>query len=466
MRSAAATRARQAPTVVLLTGDEGVLAGVQESLRPDLDVVSAAGSEEAAALLRRGSVNAVVVDLDTIGATGEESLAVLRRLRSLGPDLVLAVVTRSTSHHLRLQAVDASADAYFSAPFDLQELRLVLLHALRRRDAEIENRQAQEQEAAQYSFCDLVGTSEPMQRVYDAISRVCDSSTTVLIRGESGTGKELVARAIVTLGSRRDRPFVSVNSAALPEHLIEAELFGHEKGAFTDAHAAVPGHIELAHTGTLFLDEIGTLGLGLQSKLLRVLEDRAVTRIGGRAARKVDFRLITATNEDLEEMVHTGRFREDLYYRINVVPIALPPLRERQGDIALLIDHFLRLYCAESNVPLKRIDPEVLEILEEDPWPGNVRELQNLVQRLVLMVDGSLIKVQHLPQRILYQSAKTHEALLIPEEGVDFDKEMARIEHAYLQAALSRSGGVKTAAAGLLRLDARRMGYLCRKYKL
>jgi DNA-binding NtrC family response regulator len=465
MRSAAA-RAKQAPAVVVATRDEGVLAGAQEALRPDLELVSAATGDEAAALLRRRPVDAVLVDLDTLGANTEESLAALRALRSLSPDLVLVAVTRSSSHSLRLQAIDASADAYFAAPLDLQELRLVLRHLLRRRAAEVENRLAQEQEAAQYSFCDLVGTSEPMQRVYDAINRVCEAATTVLIRGESGTGKELVARAIVTLGPRRDRPFVSVNSAALPEHLIEAELFGHEKGAFTDAHASVPGHIELAHTGTLFLDEIGTLSLGLQSKLLRVLEDRAVTRIGGRAARKVDFRLVTATNEDLEEMVHTGRFREDLYYRINVVPIVLPPLREREGDIALLIAHFLRLYCAENNVPLKRMEPEVLEILEEDPWPGNVRELQNLVQRLVLMVDGPLIKVNHLPQRILYQSAKTQEALLIPEEGVDFDKEMARIEQAYLQAALGRSEGIKTAAAALLRIDARRMGYLCRKYKL
>jgi transcriptional regulator with PAS, ATPase and Fis domain len=305
-----------------------------------------------------------------------------------------------------------------------------------------------------------------MRRVYEAIRRVADSGSTVLLRGESGTGKELVARAIVALGSRSAKPFVSINCAALPENLIETELFGHERGAFTDAKTARPGHIELAHTGTLFLDEIATLGLTLQSKLLRVLEDRAVTRIGGQNAKKIDFRLIAATHEDLEEMVRAGRFREDLYYRINVVPIALPPLRERAGDIPLLMDHFLRIYCTQNGIPLKRLDPEVVQILEEDPWPGNVRELGNLVQRLVLMVDGPTIRVQHLPQRILYNSATSQESLLIPEEGVNFDDEIARIEVAYLEAALRRTGGSKMAAARLLHIDKQKMHYLCRKYRI
>jgi transcriptional regulator with PAS, ATPase and Fis domain len=314
------------------------------------------------------------------------------------------------------------------------------------------------------SFCELIGSSEPMQRVYEAVRRLADSNSTVLIRGESGTGKELVARAVVSLGPRSEKPFISINCAALPENLIETELFGHEKGAFTDARTARPGHIELAHTGTLFLDEITALGLALQSKLLRVLEYRAVTRIGGQTAKKIDFRLITATNEDLEEMVRTGRFREDLYYRINVVPILLPPLRERAGDIPLLVDHFLRVYSAANNVSIKRLDPEVIQILEEDSWPGNVRELENLVQRLVLMVDGPLIKVQHLPKRLLYNSTTSQESLLIPEGGVSFDQEIAKIEVAYLTAALRRSGGSKIGAARLLHVDKQKMHYLCRKY--
>ena len=226
------------------------------------------------------------------------------------------------------------------------------------------------------------------------------------------------------------------------------------------------GHIEAAHGGTLFLDEIGTLGLALQSKLLRVLEHHVVQRIGSRATKKIDFRLVTATNEDLEQAVRAGRFREDLYYRLNVVPIILPPLRERPGDVAILLDHFLHMYCAANSLPLKRLDSDALEILEEYHWPGNVRELENLVQRLVIMGSGAVITAKNLPQQILYNSTARQEALLIPEEGISFDEEMARIELAYLQAALRRTGGKKVAAAALLQINAQKMKYLCRKYGL
>jgi transcriptional regulator with PAS, ATPase and Fis domain len=252
----------------------------------------------------------------------------------------------------------------------------------------------------------------------------------------------------------------------LPESLIESELFGYEKGAFTGADAARAGLIESAHNGTLFLDEITTLNPGLQSKLLRVLQERTVQRLGGRSTKKIDFRLICATNDDLEDLVRKGRFREDLYYRINVVPIVVPPLRERDGDLPLLVDHFLRLYCTTAKRPLKNINPDVLEILEEYPWPGNVRELENLVQRLVVMVAASTITAEHLPQHLLQHSASGQEAILIPEEGVDFDAEMGRIEVAYLTAALRRTGAKKSAAAALLRMDNQRMKYLCRKWKL
>jgi transcriptional regulator with PAS, ATPase and Fis domain len=248
--------------------------------------------------------------------------------------------------------------------------------------------------------------------------------------------------------------------------LIESELFGYEKGAFTGADTARAGHIESAHGGTLFLDEITTLNPSLQSKLLRVLQERTVQRVGGRSSRKIDFRLICATNEDLEDLVKKGRFREDLYYRINVVPVTVPPLRDRDGDVPLLADHFLRIYCAASKKPLKSMQPDVLETLEDYPWPGNVRELENLIQRLVVMVTGPNITVEHLPQHLLQHSASGQEAMLIPEEGVDFDAEMGRIEVAYLSAALRRTGGKKSAAAMLLRVDTQRMKYLCRKFQL
>jgi transcriptional regulator with PAS, ATPase and Fis domain len=311
-----------------------------------------------------------------------------------------------------------------------------------------------------------VGASEAMRRVYDAISQVADSRINVIVRGESGTGKELVARAIVALSGRRNKAFISLNCAALPESLIESELFGHERGAFTGANEAKPGQIELADGGTLFLDEIATLTLPLQTKLLRVLEDRQVQRLGGRQARKIDFRLICATNEPLEEMARSGKFREDLYYRIHVVPIQLPPLRERTGDIALLADYFLRVHLLANGLQQKRLTPDALAALEEHSWPGNVRELENLIQRLVIMVPGPSIELQHLPQQLLAHSVTAHEAILLPLGGVRFDDEIRELEVALLEAALRRSAGSKTAAARLLHLDSQRMKYLCRKYSL
>jgi len=463
MRGAATQVLPSRYSVVIVTTDELVPPEAETSLADyDLHLLKTWG--ELAAFLKKQPADAIMLDIDTVGEQSEDGVAALAELRSMAPELVLVALTRSNNRNLRHQAIDAIVDEYFIAPIDFEVVRIVLGRMLEKRAAEIEYRQRQSKEAERESFAELIGASESMRRVYDAIRRVAESTTTVLLRGESGTGKELVARAIVSVGPRSQKPFISLNCAALPENLIETELFGHEKGAFTDARTARPGHIELAHTGTLFLDEIATLGLALQSKLLRVLEDRAVTRIGGQTAKKIDFRLITATNENLEEMVQAGRFREDLYYRINVVPILLPALREREGDILLLADHFLRIYCTANNVPLKRLDPEVMQILEEDEWPGNVRELENLVQRLVLMVDGPVIKVQHLPQRLLINSATSQESLLIPEEGVIFDDEIARIETAYLAAALRRSNGSKIGAARLLHVDKQRMHYLCRKY--
>lgn len=469
MRAANPRTERSRFAVVIVTTDERVSPEAETHLAGKHDVIILQTWDELTALINKAMPHAVLLDLDTVGERSVDGIIALKELRALGPDLVLVGLTRSNSRNLRLQAVAAVVDEYFVAPIDFEKVGDVLDRALEKRTLEIECRQRQGEQAAHAapeSFHELIGRSEPMQRVYDAIARVALSTSTVLIRGESGTGKELVARAIVASGPRAQKPFVSINCAALPENLIETELFGHEKGAFTDARTARAGHIELAHTGTLLLDEIATLGLALQSKLLRVLEDRAVTRIGGQSARKIDFRLIAATNEDLEELVRAGRFREDLYYRINVVPIALPALRDRPSDVPLLVDHFLRFYCSSNNVPLKRLEPDVMQILEEDTWPGNVRELQNLVQRLVLMVDGPLVKVQHLPQRLLYSSATSQESLLIPEGGVNFDEEIAKIEVAYLTAALRRSEGSKIGAARLLQVDKQKMHYLCRKYRI
>jgi len=466
MRGATAEALHFRYRVAIVTADARVRPEAESHLASDYELHLLHTWDELLSLIKRDIPDAILLDIDEIGERSEDGISAMAELRSKGPDLLLVALTRSNSRSTRHKAIEAVVDEYFVAPIDFEEVRVVLARALEKRSAEIDYRAEQEKKAERQSFRDLIGASEAMRNVYEAITRVADSHSTVLILGESGVGKELVARAIVAGGKRAEQPFISINCAALPENLIETELFGHERGAFTDAKTARAGHIELAHNGTLFLDEIGTLGLALQSKLLRVLQDRAVTRIGGDKARKIDFRLLAATNDDLEQLVETGRFREDLYYRINVIPIMVPPLRQRKSDLPLLVDHFLRVYCRENDKPLMQVENEVLAVMEDYNWPGNVRELENVVQRLVLMNDSPVIAVKHLPQNLLVASNASQEAILIPEEGVDFDEEMERIELAYLQAALNRTGGRKSVAASLLGIDVQRMKYLCRKRNL
>jgi DNA-binding NtrC family response regulator len=451
--------------IILVTSEEVVQPEAEEFLRPAFEISAVREFEQVTVLAAQKYAHAVLLDLETASAKAERSLEWLQELRERWPDAVLVAMSRSQAQAMRRRALAYGADTFFAAPVNFAEVREYLVRTLEMRRREAEAR-VRSEILKKSSFHELIGSSEPMQRVYEAIRRVADSNTTVVIRGESGTGKELVARALVACSARRDRPLVSVNCAALPETLIEAELFGHEKGSFTGAHTARPGQIEMAHTGTLFLDEISSLDLGLQGKLLRALEEHTVQHLGGKTPHKVDFRLITATNDDMEEMVRAGRFREDLYYRIHVVPIFLPPLRDRPGDLPLLVDHFLQIYCGGNGAAPKRVEPDVLEILEEYSWPGNVRELENIVQRMALMSDGPVITAKDLPQQILYDSTSHHEALLIPEDGLNFYREMSRIELAYLQAALRRTEGQKKAAANLLQLKPQQMKYLCRKYKI
>ncbi|HEY3705393.1 MAG TPA: sigma-54 dependent transcriptional regulator [Terracidiphilus sp.] len=411
-------------------------------------------------------VAAVLLDIDTEGEDPLGGLPVLTQLRRLNSGITLISMSRDRRRSVEKQALTAGADAHFRNPVDVPELRATLLETVRYRMGEAERERMRHLAIEASRFQDFVGSSEPMRLVYDSIQQVASSSVNVLIRGESGTGKELAARAIVALSPRAKKPYIRLNCAALPENLIESELFGSEKGAFTGATESRPGHIELADGGTLFLDEIATLSVALQTKLLRVLEDHQVQRLGGRIVRKIDFRLICATNEALEDMVRGGKFREDLYYRIHVVPIQLPPLRERTGDISLLCDYFLEVHCVANGLPVKRISAETLSALEEHTWPGNVRELENLIQRLLVTVRREEIVANDLPSRVLAQSIAAHEAILVPKEGTDFDGEIRSLEVALLTTALNRTGGSKAAAARLLNIDGQRIKYLCRKYSL
>lgn len=452
--------------LAVITDDADLFPDLRKLLAPQFRTTLASTEDEIRSVLELSDLNAVLFDLDCVGNGPSDGLEALSEIRKVRDDLVLLAFTRSTNRSLALKAAQAGADEFFFFPLIFGELLIVLSRVIEKRGLELEGRRLLQQVESKAAFHGLVGSSPAMQKVYQAVEAVAGTGASVVLRGESGVGKELVANAIVQCGDRAGRPFVCLNCSALPETLMESELFGYEKGAFTGADSAKPGMVELAHTGTLFLDEITTLHPGLQSKLLRVLQEHAVQRLGGRAARKIDFRLITATNEDLEDSVRKGRFREDLYFRINVVPIFIPPLRERDGDIALLVDHFLRIYCAANKKPLKMLQPDVVEILEDYSWPGNVRELENVVQRLVVMVAGPVITAEHLPQLLLHHSATGQEAILIPEGGVDFDVQMEKIEIAYLNAALRRTGGKKSAAAALLQIDSQRMKYLCRKHRI
>jgi DNA-binding NtrC family response regulator len=454
------------PTVCIVTLDPEFIDVLTGELLPWVNVVVRNSYDDLARWTLEKKVSAVMLDIDTQGEDPYGGLRVLTELRRLNKEFTLISVSRGRARSVEKNALQAGADAHFRDPVDLPELRTTLIDFMRRRveDADRERLRRQALEASR--FQDFIGTSESMRLVYDAIQQIAASNINVLIRGESGTGKELAARAIVALSRRASKPYIRLNCAALPENLIESELFGSERGAFTGATESRPGHIEMADGGTLFLDEIATLTLPLQTKLLRVLEDHHVQRLGARTFRKIDFRLICATNEPLEEMARTGKFREDLYYRIHVIPIQLPPLRERRGDIPLLCEHFLQVHCAANGVPTKRITADALAVLEEHAWPGNVRELENLIQRLIVTTRHDEIGPGDLPQRVFEQSVAVQEAILLPEGGTDFDGQVRQLEIALLTTALRRGKGSKTAAARLLDLDVQKMKYLCRKYSL
>ena len=465
----ASPREEDRPVVCIVTTAQDFLDEIIPELTPWFQIVLRDEYDNLARWTRKANVAAVLLDIDTEETASGDAhggLAVLNELRRLNEHFVIISLSRSRKRSVERQSIEAGADMHFRDPVDIAELRLALAAALRKREDDIKQGEARRHAFESSRFQDFVGASEPMRMVYHAIQQVASSSVNVLVRGESGTGKELVARAVVALSPRANKPYIRLNCAALPENLVESELFGSERGAFTGATESRPGQIELADGGTLFLDEIATLTLSLQTKLLRVLEDHQVQRLGGRSHRKIDFRLICATNEPLEEMIRSGRFREDLYYRIHVVPIQLPPLRSRTGDIALLCDYFLHMHCTANGVPVKGLTDDALSALEEYPWPGNVRELENLIQRFVITVRGDEISAANLPLHIVANTLAVNEAALVPEGGTDFDAEVTQLEIALLMSALKRSNGSKAEAARLLRLDGQRIKYLCRKYSL
>lgn len=428
--------------------------------REGYEAVTAGSAADALDQVRNGIFDLVISDVQMPGLTGIELLA---RIKECSLDTAVLMVTAYTTADQAVEAMRLGAYDYISKPFKNDEIKILIRNALEKSTLQRENRQLRNEISQRDGYQGMIGTSARMREVYDLISKVAPSTSSVLISGESGTGKELAARAIHRESMRKNKPFVAVNCGAIPDSLIESELFGHKKGAFTGAVADRPGLFEQAEGGTLFLDEIGELPLLMQTKLLRVLQEKEFRRVGDAAVHKTDVRLLTASNRKLEEMVGCGAFREDLYYRINVVQIALPPLRERLEDIPLLVDHFIQKCNPSTSVTVM---PDAIKVLMGYSFPGNIRELENIVERSLLL-DHEIITAKSLPEPLLigYQTINAG-GFQFPDAGVDLESLLADLEKKYLLKALERSCGVKKKAAELLGMTFRSFRYRLAKFGL
>lgn len=453
--------------VGIVDSDNALRSRILTGMRSQFEILEANNFEGAYRLLQESELDVLLLALPLPSGGAKECVELLQKLVGSEIDTLVIVLSSDEKKATALKVIDAGAYDYFIKPIDVDVLRALVERAIEKLRIQRENRILREEIQRKNALGDLLGSTDAMRHVFDTIKRVARSASTVVIRGESGTGKELVARSIHENSPRRSRPFVPVNCAALPESLMEAELFGYEKGAFTGAAAIKEGRIELAQHGTLFLDEIATLTPALQSKLLRVLEDHAVVRLGGKKPFRVDFRLISATHEDLEKMVREERFRQDLYYRVHVVPVFLPPLRERADDIPLLADYFAQVYCTANQLPKKRISENAMAALKRYPWPGNVRELENAIQRLVLMCDSATIELADLPADVAHSAEHAERGCFhLPASGIKLNDEIETYERRLVETALQQSSQDKTAAAKLLGVDRNRINYLLRKHSL
>jgi DNA-binding NtrC family response regulator len=439
--------------VLLIDDDQGTMDLLKEVLQKEGYAVDEAKTgQEALAQTRALAFDVVLADLRLPDLDGIE---VLRTLHALDPDLPVIVMTAFGSMETAVEAIRDGAYDYISKPFNLTEVRLTVRRACERRLLLQDNRRFQQALQEKYRFENIVGTSPKMVQVYRTVARVASTRSTVLLTGESGTGKELVARAIHYNSPRGKAPFVAVDCGALPESLLESELFGYEKGAFTGAQALKKGLFEVAHGGTIFLDEVGDIGPSLQAKLLRVLQEHEVRRVGGIEPTQVDIRVIAATRHDLEALVKRGKFREDLFYRLSVVTISLPRLSERRDDIPLLALHFLGKYASEADKGLGQIAPEAMAHLCRYDWPGNVRELEHVIERAVALTANPILLVDDLPTT-LQELAPTSDAFPSLEE----------MEKRHLQLALEKTAGNRKQAAALLGVSRRTLYRMAKRHGL
>ena len=459
------------PERLLVVDDER---GVREVLsvlfeRGGFAVRTAPSGEQALAAYAEWSPDVVLTDLTMPGMSG---LELLRQVKALaaneGRDVPVIILTAHGSTASAVEAMKEGAFDYVAKPFNNDELRLLVRRSLNLRALEADNARMRMELGSRYQFAQFVGASPRMQEVYALVRRVMATRINVLVCGESGTGKELLARAIHYGSERAGGPFVALNCGAIPPDLFESELFGHVRGAFTGAVRDKAGHMEAADRGTLFLDEVGELPPAAQVKVLRALQERKVTRVGATSEIAVDVRLVAATNRDLAADVKAGRFREDLYYRLNVVQVDLPPLRERLGDVAPLAQHFVEKFAAEYGKSVRGVSPEGMQLLRAYRYPGNVRELQNIVERAVVLESGALLSSASLPERVRGElgdvPAEQLEEVDFPEGGIDLDARLGAVERRYLDRALAASGGNRTQAARLLGITFRSLRYRLVKF--
>jgi len=427
--------------------------------REGYEVVTAGDVDTAVAHLESDEIDLVITDMQMPEKTG---LDLLLEAREVSPETILIVVTAFGTTDSAIAAMKEGAYDYLTKPFRVDELRIVIEKALEKKILSTENRRLRRELRGQSRDRNIIGHSPAMQKVYDLIAQVAETKTNVLVSGESGTGKELVARAIHEQSDRRDESFIAINCGAIPENLLESELFGHMKGAFTGAVQTKEGLFEAASGGTLFLDEIGELTQPLQVKLLRALQERTVRRVGDTVDRKVDVRIVSATNRHLEDEVAASRFREDLYYRLNVIQLELPPLRDRIEDIPLLTEHFIQVFAEELGKNVVGMDAAAYEQLAHYGFPGNVRELENLVERAVALTRDPLIGTDLLPPSVT-ESRETFQAARITDEGVDLEGLVSDYERSLLREAMKLSNGVKKKAARLLGVSFRSFRYRLEK---
>lgn len=385
-----------------------------------------------------------------------DGLEIIDRLAKLDAKIIPIMMTGFGTIDTAVRAMKSGAFDFITKPFDLEAVAVVVRKAAEFLRLRQENHLLRKAVRDQYRLEQLVGASEPIQQVMEFVQKVADSDSTVMIQGESGTGKELVARMLHFNSFRKDRPLVPVNCGAIPENLLESELFGHEKGAFTGATHSRMGRFELANGGTIFLDEIGELSLPLQVKLLRVLQEREFERVGGNRTIHVDVRIVAATNQDLETLVEEKRFRKDLFYRLNVIPIVIPPLRERRSDIPLLIDHFLTRFNHSKRTEVSGLAPDARQMLTEYDWPGNIRELENMIERLVVLKKQGVLSIGDLPEKICRRSSGPElkeQFIRFSEDGINLSREVEQYEKQLIMEALRKANGVTSRAAQLLHLN-------------